>query len=615
MLGVSRPRYGLLGVLLPAMLAACGDDVGKAPSDAGGSPEGGAEACAAGQVALDAGGCRPAGVPSDGCGPGFVHDGDVGCNPVLPTAACPDGLLALPGETTCHEVAPCGASRWGEAPIDATTEHVDAAYAGGASDGTEAKPWTTIQQGIDAAAPGAVVVVAAGTYLEDVVVEGKPVRLWGRCPGQVEIVGTALAALRVGLDAAGTEVHTLAVRGDAVGITVSGAKTALVDRVWVHDTAYPGARADNALGSATITVRASLIERAHGEGLYLSGADATIEATVIRRTVGQGVLAVTGGPSGVRSSLALSGSIVETSAGTAVSIKGSDASIEASVVRDNQPNSAKKFGRGVSAQDDPSSGQRATLSVARCVVERNYDVGIGALGTDLAVEATSVRDTYPSALDGTDGRGIAVEAPLDTQAASVAAISATLVERSNEIGVAVLSSALQLDATVVRDTKARASDGIFGVGLYVGDVAGTASSSVDVRSCVIERSVSAGMLVRGSSATLDRTLIRSTAATAVGGDLGDGLAVIASSGDNPTTAGVTGSHIEGSARAGISNFGAIVTLGTTGLECNPIALDGEFYQMADYQFVDQKGNVCGCDGSTKGCAAVSSNLAAPPPLL
>src|SRR5262245_37523218 len=36
----------------------------------------------------DDGACIPAGVPPDGCSEGFTHDGDRGCEPILP-AACP----------------------------------------------------------------------------------------------------------------------------------------------------------------------------------------------------------------------------------------------------------------------------------------------------------------------------------------------------------------------------------------------------------------------------------------------------------------------------------------------------------------------------------------------
>lgn len=125
-----------------------------APTGTGGS--GGAAACAPGEVELGGGGCRAAGVPEDACGQGFEPDGRGGCNPILPAETWWRGQLAVPGDAVCRTVAPCAAGVWGDVPVDATTQHVSAAYTGGGSDGTAARPWTTIQEGVAAAAAGAV---------------------------------------------------------------------------------------------------------------------------------------------------------------------------------------------------------------------------------------------------------------------------------------------------------------------------------------------------------------------------------------------------------------------------------------------------------------------------
>jgi len=167
-----------------------GGTAGAGACAAGEALDSGGGCCAAGETVLDAGGCRPAGIAPNECAAGFLADDRAGCEPVLPGEPCPKGLMAVPGDTTCREVAPCGMGSWGDIPTEASTQHVDGSYAVGDSDGTAAKPWTTIQAAVDAAAPGAIVAVAAGSYIEDVTVDAKPVRLWGRCPAQVEIVGT-----------------------------------------------------------------------------------------------------------------------------------------------------------------------------------------------------------------------------------------------------------------------------------------------------------------------------------------------------------------------------------------------------------------------------------------
>jgi hypothetical protein len=147
--------------------------------------------------------------------------------------------MAVPGDTACREVAPCGSGTWGDIPVEANTQFVDKAYAGGNSDGTLAHPWTTIQQGINAAAKGAIVAVAAGSYAEDVLIKYKPVRLWGRCPAMVEVAGAGVApgVIQVFKKAAGgAEVRGIAVTGANTGIAVVGASSVVIEQVWVHDT-------------------------------------------------------------------------------------------------------------------------------------------------------------------------------------------------------------------------------------------------------------------------------------------------------------------------------------------------------------------------------------------
>src|SRR5262245_60956645 len=58
------------------------------------------------------GSCIPAGVPPEGCGTGFMHNGDRGCEPILPAQPCGERLMAVPGETRCREIASCGAAPW-----------------------------------------------------------------------------------------------------------------------------------------------------------------------------------------------------------------------------------------------------------------------------------------------------------------------------------------------------------------------------------------------------------------------------------------------------------------------------------------------------------------------
>src|SRR5438128_202752 len=71
-----------------------------------------------------------AGVPPDGCAPGFTFDDAEGCRAVQPSSACAAGEVAWLGETVCHAITPCREDRWGDIPTDDTTLFVDAAYVG-----------------------------------------------------------------------------------------------------------------------------------------------------------------------------------------------------------------------------------------------------------------------------------------------------------------------------------------------------------------------------------------------------------------------------------------------------------------------------------------------------
>src|SRR5262245_56212645 len=243
--------------------------------------------CVAPEVALPDGSWFRPGIAPDGCATGFVHDGEYGCTPTLPSERCPPGTMAAIGEDACRPVMSCGQGRWGDLSVDASTQHVDVAYAGSDSDGTADKPWTTIRDAFLAAAPGALIAVAAGSYPEDVVISGKAVRLWGVCPDEVEIVGTdpQSAAVSVQLVAHGSEVGGLAIRGPGLGVLVSGSEGVVLDRLHVHDTAWRGIDVESTLGTTSVKIAGSLVEGAHEAGILIMGSGASIEATSVRATL------------------------------------------------------------------------------------------------------------------------------------------------------------------------------------------------------------------------------------------------------------------------------------------------------------------------------------------
>jgi len=339
----------------PTTDAGTGGEAGSPPVDAGPTPG----VCEPGQLELPDGSCLDAGIPPDGCATGFELGPDGGCVAILPATPCGPGQLALPVETACRDVAPCGSGPWGDIPPDGTTQHVDGTYAGPTSDGSASQPWTTIQAGVDAAEPGAIVAIAAGTYAEAVWVDDKPVKLWGKCPAEVELAPPESAFPVVLVwEADGTEVRDLSVVGPNLGISVRDSAAVVLDRLWIHGGCFSGVEVRRASQDASATLSRSLIELVQSTG-------------------------------------------VEVWAGGA-------ARLEDTVVRDIQPADSSILGWGASAMSSPSHDPRSSLVVRRSLIERNYEQGIRALGADVTVEDSLVRDIMPSLADQADGAGIMV---------------------------------------------------------------------------------------------------------------------------------------------------------------------------------------------------------------
>jgi len=316
--------------LLTAAIALCscgGDESGDRGTTAPPPAE-----CTVADVVLEDQSCLPPGV--DVCAEGFVADGLGGCVAVLPPEPCPFGLMAVPGDEVCREVAPCGAAPWGDIPVEASTQYVDASYAG-TSTGSADQPWTSLQEAIEAAAPGAIVALATGVYPANLDVT-KPVRLWGRCPTEVALDATG--GLRFATGATGSELRGMAVMGGAVFVSDA---TLLIEQAWLHDGGdFPIDLADEG-APAEVTVRDSLIELARTYAVTVSGSVATLERSEIRAT---------------------------------------------------QPNGAGLYGGGVQARVDPSTGVRATVTLQGCHLSLHTEAGLSLFGADAIVRGTAIRD-------------------------------------------------------------------------------------------------------------------------------------------------------------------------------------------------------------------------------
>ncbi|AUX43480.1 hypothetical protein SOCE26_049290 [Sorangium cellulosum] len=664
-------------VLVAALMAACAGDPAPAPgSEVGAGAGAGGSApvfpCPPGEAEVGAG-CEPAGVPPGRCGSGFAPDGAQGCAPILPEEPCPPGQMAVPGEAACREVAPCGAGRWGDAPIDEATQFVDAAYAGQDSDGTEARPWTSIQDAILRADEGALVAIAAGSYAEEVTIQGDPVRLWGRCPELVEIVGPPGAmALTVDRGASATEIRSLAVRGQDIGIGVVNATDVVIERVWVHETgdvgllaaglntatsvALRGSLVEHTAGAAVAvmdadvrlegtvlrdvdvgtadvfeghsmamqvesfnrrasgTVRSVVVERVGGLGIRFSSADGVVEDSVFRDVAWQSAdrpgaaLAATHAEGLEPGTLAVRGSLVERSQTAAIALIGADVHIEATVVRDTGPDlteGASGIGVGIIVAPSTVDTHPVRATIRHSLVEQSHVRGVGLHGAEVEIDGLRVRGVVPSQPD----LGGGIEIQHDQRRANVA-LRGSVVEDAYGAGIAVFSSDVTVDSTVVRDTRPLPSRD-FGRGINVSPIPGLGErGSVRLRNARLERNLDGGLVVIDSDATVESTAIVDTLGRALDGTNGCGIIAY---NDETGQANVLlqDSVIERSAGSGVFNIGATVKIASTTFTCEPLDLATHVDEGYAAVYEDLGGNTCGCEGRTIACQTKPSRFEPP----
>jgi hypothetical protein len=198
----------------------------------------------------------------------------------------------------------------------------------------------------------------------------------------------------------------------------------------------------------------------------------------------------------------------------------------------------------------------------------------------------------------------------------------SVVDRTHEFGVFVANADAHIEGSVVRETSPQVSDQKLGYGMSiqptcvaqaVGVVCDdTTRSNVTLLGSLVERSYDIGVLVADSDAHIEASVVRLTSPRAADGRLGDG--VIVEGGFGPSSLNIVRARIEESARAGLSNFGAFVSLESTRIHCAAFELAGESYNDKEFTFEDRGGNQCGCPDADHACKSVSVGLEPPTPL-
>ncbi len=582
------------------------------------------DACRGAAVPIPGGGCLAVGVPSDGCGAGFEHDGDGGCTAILPAAPCTGPTLAVAGDTSCRPITACGAAPWGDVPTEQNTIYVDAAYAGATTDGSISRPLKTLAEAIGVAERGAIIALAEGTYRGNLVVTN-PVRIWGRCPELVTIEGVYLAeddqdALGV-VDAPGTEIRGVTLRAPGAGVLAYETRDLLVSGVRLTGSTW-GILAAGEVAEASITLADSLVDDIASTGVLGLGAQVVVERTEFResRPLGEedGVAVFIGRFSATspEPSAVIRGANVSGHVSAAVAMSAT-LTVEDSVARAFVAGPQGRSFGAVTAILDPDVPRASDVTVRGSVVDGAVAGGVLVGGGRLTLERSVVRATR--AADTQDHSVGAVGVFRDEEEAAQGTMRDCLVADNVGVGLFVGEARFTVERSVVRAGVPYEGSGDFGRGVSVeGD---TAEAELDLVDSLVADCHEAGVALVGARATLTRTAIRDTRASKVSGLYGDGLVVSTALGPRVARAEATFLTIDGSSRAGVTVFGAELALADSRLSCSTFDLDVEEHYGTDavgvpltlaVSVTDSGRNTCGCGDVLGRCLAQSNGLSAAP---
>jgi hypothetical protein len=174
-------------------------------------------------------------------------------------------------------------------------------------------------------------------------------------------------------------------------------------------------------------------------------------------------------------------------------------------------------GRGINAQDcgvtdGCTPPVRSTLTLARSLVDQNHDIGVATFGSDATIDATVVRNTLSRASTQSAGRGINaqlgcnIDFECDPNTPSNLLLQGSLIENNRDVGVYISGSSGTLRTSAVRSTVPRDYDGFFGDGVAV--LSDGAPASAVLETMLIEQSARAGVSSFGGVASLERVTIR-----------------------------------------------------------------------------------------------------------
>ncbi|MDP6935529.1 MAG: right-handed parallel beta-helix repeat-containing protein, partial [Myxococcota bacterium] len=375
----------------------------------------------------------------------------------------------------------CGTGTWGDLQTDGDTIYVDAsAEAGG--DGSKDRPFTVIQEGLDAQGEDGMVAVAAGTYVENLQMNSdhSGVHLAGRCMELVTIDGSE-----------GDEENW----ETGSGIYLNGRLTTTWTVSGVTVTESPWVGIFNEYG-ALLLARSSVTEN-RVRGINTEGGSLTATDCVVQGNHGIGV-----------------------------SLFDSTVTLEGVQVLDTQPDASGWSGRGIAVQ-------YGSLAATACLLQGNHDVGLFVYGSSATLQDVQIVETRPGS-NGQIGVGVAIQDHSTLEATDC------VVRGNHDMGLFIAGSSATLHGVQVLETRrdtlstaaigvgAQAESTVMATNLDVQNTDGpalyaVANALLSCTNCTLTDNAFAGAVVQlGGELSLEASLIEGTVP---GSSAGAGLGV------------------------------------------------------------------------------------------
>jgi len=443
---------------------------------------------------------------------------------------------------------------------NAATIYVDAANQG-EEEGSKAKPFNTIQEGIDAAQSGDTVQVVAGDYEEDDVKFKDGITLQGAGAEVTKIIVTA--------DYAGSIIDVTNVKSGVIdGFTIDGggagekgfylsrSEVKITNNI-VTNTKYRGLDA----WSSKPTISKNQFVKNLGTGIYLKRSDAIVTGNKINEN-GEGIFCE------AKANATIADNEIFLNQGYGISLSGSAPTIRNNQITDNDSS-------GIYAES------RANATIEENTISANGYCGIGGSSSDLTIRKNDIMENAAegiklSASDPTISENEIVGNWYGIWLASISggSVSHNTIEESGESGIYISGG-----TTVITDN---ASSMNAKAGIYCD------SSSPTIERNTVTDNSGCGVDCGGSA---NPTIVNNTISL----NSGEGINLSQQAG-----ATITGNQITGNTDHGIgiwsTNHGGIIIAGnrisdnTDGVYIYQDQVISTSVQIKDNQIIDNSGN-------------------------